>query len=106
IFRHLAHHGPGAGAEDSDDTLADRLRKILTGAVEVDRAILFSVIITIAAFIPLFAMQGVEGQICGPMSRTYAYASIGAVIATFTVTPVLSSVILPRHVREVETLLV
>ena len=106
IFRHLAHHGSSPGDENRDDTLADRLRKILTGAVEVDQAILFSVIITIAAFIPLFTMQGVEGQIFGPMSRTYAYALIGAVIATFTITPVLASVILPKHVKEVETLLV
>src|SRR6267154_4600113 len=106
IFRHLAHHDSTPGTEMPDDSLADRLRKILTGAVEVARAILFSVIITIAAFIPLFTMQGVEGQIFGPMSRTYAYALIGAVIATFTVTPVLASVIFPKHVKEVETLLV
>src|SRR5205823_5596282 len=45
-------------------------------------------------------------QIFGPMSRTYAYALLGAVIATFTVTPVLSSVLLPAHVQEVETFLV
>ena len=63
-------------------------------------------IITIAAFLPLFTMQGVEGQIFGPMSRTYAYALVGAVIATFTVTPVLSSILLPEKVKEVETFLV
>ena len=63
-------------------------------------------IITIAAFIPLFTMQGVEGQIFGPMSRTYAYALLGAVIATFTVTPVMSSLLLPERVTEVETILV
>ena len=40
------------------------------------------------------------------MSRTYAYALIGAVIATFTVTPVLSSILLPDKVKEVETFLV
>ena len=51
-------------------------------------------------------MQGVEGQIFGPMARTYAYALIGAVIATFTVTPVLSSVLLPEKVQEIETFLV
>src|SRR5690606_24573054 len=73
---------------------------------EVDRAIFFSVIITIAAFLPLFTMQGVEGQIFGPMARTYAYALIGAVVATFTVTPVLASVLLPEKVEEVETFLV
>jgi len=51
-------------------------------------------------------MQGVEGQIFGPMSRTYAYALLGAVIATFTVTPVMSSILLPERVSEVETILV
>ena len=63
-------------------------------------------IITIAAFLPLFTMQGVEGQIFGPMARTYAYALMGAVIATFTVTPVLASVLLPEKMQEVETFLV
>ena len=72
----------------------------------MDKPIFFSVIITIAAFIPLFTMQGVEGQIFGPMSRTYAYALLGAVIATFTVTPVMSSLLLPERVTEVETILV
>ncbi|MGB7012420.1 MAG: efflux RND transporter permease subunit, partial [Pseudolabrys sp.] len=83
-----------------------RLHRILAAAVEVDKPIFFSVIITIAAFIPLFTMQGVEGQIFGPMSRTYAYALLGAVIATFTVTPVMSSLLLPERVTEVETILV
>jgi len=40
------------------------------------------------------------------MSRTYAYALLGAVIATFTVTPVMASLLLPDRVTEVETLLV
>ena len=105
IFRHIAHHSRG-GAEGSCATLSDKLQRVLTGAVEVDKAILFSVIITIAAFLPLFTMQGVEGQIFGPMARTYAYALIGAVIATFTVTPVLASILLPAHVQEVETFVV
>src|SRR5438045_8806264 len=51
-------------------------------------------------------MQGVEGQIFGPMARTDAYALLVAVIATFTVTPVLASILLPAHVEEVETFLV
>jgi cobalt-zinc-cadmium resistance protein CzcA len=84
----------------------DRLRLILISALQVDRAILFSVAIMIAAFVPLFTMQGVEGQIFGPMARTYAYALCGAVLATFTITPVLLSLVLPAEVREVETFLV
>ena len=48
-------------------------------------------------------MQGVEGQIFGPMARTYAYALFGALLSTFTVTPVLASFLLPRHISEKET---
>jgi cobalt-zinc-cadmium resistance protein CzcA len=104
IFRHLAH--PHREHAHHDTSHTTKLHRVLIGAVEVDKAILFSVIITIAAFLPLFTMQGVEGQIFGPMSRTYAYALIGAVIATFTITPVLASILLPHHVNEVETFVV
>ncbi|HSZ53606.1 MAG TPA: efflux RND transporter permease subunit, partial [Caulobacteraceae bacterium] len=83
-----------------------RLRMIYVSALQVDRAVFFSVAITVAAFIPLFTMQGVEGQIFGPMARTYGYALAGALIATFTVTPVLASLVMPRKVEEIETFLV
>jgi heavy metal efflux system protein len=84
----------------------DRLRLILVSALQIDRAIFFSTAIIVAAFIPLFTMSGVEGQIFGPMARTYAYALVGALIATFTVTPCLASLLLPEQVREVETMMV
>jgi cobalt-zinc-cadmium resistance protein CzcA len=84
----------------------DRLRLILVSAMQVDNAILFSAAITVAAFVPLFTMQGVEGQIFRPMAQTYGYALAGALFATFTVTPALASLLLPQHVREVETILV
>ena len=84
----------------------DRLRLILISALQIDRAVFFSTAIIVAAFIPLFTMQGVEGQIFSPMARTYAYALIGALLATFTVTPCLASLLLPEHVREVETVVV
>lgn len=81
----------------------DRLRLIFVSALQVDKAVFFTATITIIAFLPLFTMTGVEGQIFGPMARTYAYALIGALLATFTVTPVLASIVLPDHVEEVET---
>jgi heavy metal efflux system protein len=60
----------------------------------------------VAAFVPLFTMQGVEGQIFNPMARTYGYALFGALLATFTVTPVLASILLPEHIEETETIVV
>jgi len=91
---------------DGASAWTDRLRIIFVSALQVDKAVFFSSAITIAAFIPLFTMQGVEGQIFNPMARTYGYALIGALIATFTITPVLASYLLPEHVRELETITV
>jgi heavy metal efflux system protein len=91
---------------DTAGAWTDRLRLIFASALQVDKAVLFSAAITIAAFVPLFTMQGVEGQIFNPMARTYGYALIGALIATFTVTPVLASYLIPEHVQEVETIAV
>ena len=84
----------------------DRLRLVLVSALQVDKAVLFSTLITVAAFIPLFTMQSVEGVIFAPMARTYAYALAGALLATFTITPVISSLLIPEHVKESETLIV
>ena len=85
---------------------SERFQMIFASALQVDRAILFSTAITVAAFLPLFTMHGVEGQIFSPMARTYAYALAGALIATFTVTPVLATFLLPRQVHHAETILV
>jgi heavy metal efflux system protein len=90
----------------SQQPWTDRLRLILISALEVDKAVLFSAIITVAAFIPLFTMQGVEGQIFNPMARTYGFAMVGALIATFTVTPVLAFLLIPEEINEVETIVV
>ncbi len=84
----------------------DRLRLILVSALQVDKAVFFSVLIIVAAFLPLFTMQGVEGAIFGPMARTYAYALTGALIATFTITPVLASLLFPEQAKESETIIV
>ncbi|MBU6456516.1 MAG: efflux RND transporter permease subunit [Bradyrhizobium sp.] len=96
-----------ASAPDGSGTRwTERLRIIFASALQVDKAVFFTAAITVTAFVPLFTMQGVEGQIFGPMARTYGYALAGALIATFTVTPVLSALLLPGEIREVETVIV
>jgi heavy metal efflux system protein len=40
------------------------------------------------------------------MARTYGFALAGALLSTFTITPVLASLLLPEHVREAETIVV
>ena len=99
IYRHLglARAGgaplrPPAGSKE----LSGLSLTVLRAAGEVDKAIFFSALIIIAAFIPLFTLGGIEGRIFGPMSKTYAYAIIGALLATFTITPALAAAMLQR----------
>jgi heavy metal efflux system protein len=75
-------------------------------ATEVNRAIFFSAAIIIAGFVPLFTLSGIEGHIFGPMAKTYAYAIAGGLLATFTVAPALSALLLKEQVRETETVVV
>jgi cobalt-zinc-cadmium resistance protein CzcA len=96
---------PTRGGSDSG-AWTDRLRIIFASVLQVDKAVFFSTAVTVAAFVPLFTMQGVEGQIFNPMARTYGYALFGALLATFTVTPVLASILLPEQIDETETVVV
>ena len=79
---------------------------ISQSASEVSSSILFSAAIIIAGFVPLFTLSGIEGHIFGPMARTYAYAIVGGILATFTVSPALSALLFPKNVEERETWLV
>jgi cobalt-zinc-cadmium resistance protein CzcA len=112
LLRHLSegYWGPDptsvAGHTTTSPRWTERLRIIFVSALQVDKAVFFTAAITVTAFVPLFTMQGVEGQIFGPMARTYGYALAGALLSTFTVTPVLASLLLPRHIEEVETVIV
>src|SRR5438270_10490943 len=105
IFRRLTQTTPPAESEQmSPDTLFGmKSHAILSAAADVSRSIFFAAAIIIAAFLPLFTLSGVEGNIFGPMARTYAYALAGGLLATFTVTPALSAIILPSHMEETET---
>src|SRR6184192_1427010 len=110
IFRRLTQTTALSEAERShisfDTTMGMKSHAIMSASADVSRSIFFAAAIIIAAFLPLFTLSGVEGNIFGPMARTYAYALAGGLIATFTVTPALSAIILPAHLDEAETWIV
>src|SRR5450631_276597 len=110
IFRRLSQTTALSEAEQShisfDTTMGMKSHAILSASADVSRSIFFAAAIIIAAFLPLFTLSGVEGNIFGPMARTYAYALAGGLLATFTVTPALSAIILPSHMHETETWIV
>src|SRR5262245_22728815 len=107
IFRHLAEasagHAPRSAALATPRGLTGKLATIYHACGEVTQAIFFSATIIIAGFLPLFTLSGVEGHIFAPMAKTYAYALSGGLLATFTVTPALSALLLPETVGHTET---
>ena len=113
IFRRLSQpsgerflRSPQLHQTRSSVGLRGKFAVIAHAAIEVSQGILFSAAIIMAAFLPLFTMTGIEGHIFGPMAKTYAYAIAGGLIATFTVTPALSALMLPAQVKEHDTFFV
>ncbi|MFT3966154.1 MAG: efflux RND transporter permease subunit, partial [Sphingobium sp.] len=106
IFLHMVRRSEAIDHGRSHASLATRFGAILGASSEVSRGIFFAAAIIITSFLPLFTLTGVEGHIFGPMAKTYAYAIIGGLIATFTVAPALSAMLLPDKLDETETWIV
>jgi cobalt-zinc-cadmium resistance protein CzcA len=83
-----------------------RLQKILDAAVEVGRPTLFSMLIIIAAHIPIFTLQRHEGRIFAPMAWSVTSALVGSLIMSLTVVPLLCLWMLRKKLPERENALV
>src|SRR5438477_1092821 len=101
IFRKLT------AAVRDHEALDDQRRRslILDAAVEVGRPTLFSMLIIIAAHIPIFTLQRHEGRIFAPMAYSVGSALIGALVLSLTLVPLLCSVMLKRKLPEEENAL-
>jgi len=97
IFLHLAH------AKSKQLTIDQH---IVRAARQVGRPIFFSTAIIVVAFVPLFTMTGVPGKIFAPMSITYGFALLGALLMALTLAPVLCSFLLKGPIRETDTAVV
>jgi heavy metal efflux system protein len=73
---------------------------IIEGASNASKPVLFATLIILVAFIPLFTMQGVPGKIFAPMSVTYGFALIGALIFSLIFAPVLAQLIVPTQLKQ------
>ena len=67
-----------------------KLRTILGAATEVGRPTLFSMLIIIAAHIPIFTLQRHEGRIFAPMAYSVVSALIASLVLSLTLVPLLT----------------
>ena len=91
VFEHVA------GPDYQQMSPAQRIETIYQTARQVARPTLFSLMIIVAAYLPIFALQRVEGRIFAPMAHTVVSALIGAMVVSFTLVPVLCFFALRRH---------
>lgn len=102
VFRKLSAASRGHKVLDEPR----RKHLILEAAVEVGRPTLFSMLIIIAAHIPIFTLTRHEGRIFAPMAYSVVSALIGALVLSLTLVPLLCAVMLRRNLPERENVLV
>ncbi len=80
--------------------LLSKLGIIKNTGGELGKAIFFSKLIIIAALLPIFSFQKVEGKMFSPLAWTLGFALLGALLLTLTLVPLLSSILLRKNVKE------
>ena len=87
-------------------TRQEREETLASAPLEVARPVAFGVGIILIVFLPILALEGVEGKLFKPMALTMIFALAGSLLLALTLTPVLASLFLPKQVKEKEPWLV
>jgi cobalt-zinc-cadmium resistance protein CzcA len=86
LYRHLQKHK--TITPDEKDKLT------LKGASKMMNSAFFGQLIILIVFIPILALQGVEGKMFKPMALTFMFAMIGVMILCLTYVPMMSALFL------------
>lgn len=79
-------------------TRRDMLRLISNAAFDVSKPAFFAMLIIIAALIPVFTLERVEGRIFCPLAMTYSFALAGGLVFALFLVPALCAVFIqPKH---------
>lgn len=89
-----------------DRTERSRAEVVREAALEVRRPTMFGELIILIVYLPILFLEGMEGKLFRPMALTVVFALAGSMLLSLTLIPVLSSLLLPRHMSQRESLVV
>ncbi|MBL7214300.1 MAG: efflux RND transporter permease subunit [Phycisphaerae bacterium] len=92
IFHHL---NTNAG-----NTLARKTDIIYEAAKEVTKPIIFSILIIITVFLPIFSLENVEGKMFSPMAFTLCFAIFGSLLIAVVAAPALCTYLLKAKIHK------
>jgi cobalt-zinc-cadmium resistance protein CzcA len=96
VERHLSEQTKGKSL-----SIAERLPVVVRAVLEVRKPSLFGELIIALTFVPLLALQGMEGKMFIPLALTVVIALLSSLVLTMTVVPVLAVVLMkPRVTKE------
>lgn len=89
IFRHLN--------VDPKDSAREKAQVVFEAAREVSRPIVFSILIIVTVFLPIFALEGVEGKMFSPMAATLCFALAGSLVVAIVIAPAICTYFLKER---------
>jgi cobalt-zinc-cadmium resistance protein CzcA len=97
IVRHLGEKQHALGRRL---TVAERTEEVLKSAKEVANPMFFGVLIITVVYVPILALQGIEGKMFKPMALVVMLALGGSLVLAVTLMPVLCSFLLGGKIQE------
>ena len=88
----------------ASDTPKSPLQVVFDTSVEVRQPVLFSTVIIVVVFAPIFSLTGVEGRIFAPMGLAYLLSIAASTLVAVTLSPALCAILLaPAELPEENT---
>ncbi|MBP9223969.1 MAG: efflux RND transporter permease subunit, partial [Verrucomicrobiales bacterium] len=103
IVRHLGERQHALGRTL---TVRERTDEVLKSAKEVAKPMFFGVLIITVVYVPILALQGIEGKMFKPMALVVMLALGGSLVLAVTLMPVLCSFLLGGKIQEKDNWLV